>query len=177
VFLAIRFVVLRESDYAKIKPYCGRALPNLRVIIEQDWSPSPDSQEPLPPPHSIGLHILRSTDLVTISSILSQRLFWPYAAAQKRQSCVRSISSIDIGEGATLHFGDPTTYGLFKPDQQSTLSVALRNNDLSGSAMTSMNAIRKMILCPESATDLLQLHCVIGQSGFGDAAIWIDQVG
>jgi hypothetical protein len=55
--------------------------------------------------------------------------------------------------------------------------VALRNNDLSGSAMTSMNAIRKMILCPESATDLLQLDCVIGQSGFGDAAIWIDQVG
>jgi hypothetical protein len=177
VFLPIRFIVLRSSEYARIKSRCARALPNLRAIIEQDWSPSPESGKPAPPPHSVGLHILRSTDLVTISSILDQRLFWRYAAAQKRESCVRSISSINIGEGATLHIGDPTSYILFMPVQEkSTLSVSLPSSDLSGSVTTSMNAIRKMVLCPESAMNLLQLNCVIGQFGPSDAAFWIDQV-
>jgi hypothetical protein len=169
----LRFIVLYATDYRCVNAFRKRAFPNLRAIIEQEWSPPRNPDRIFPPDYSVGLHIMRDTTLATLSSILAHQFLWRYAARDTRRRCTRSISCVDIAAGATLSVGDVGVHRLFKPSQDSSLAIHIQDGAQRQRVEISNQAIREMILAPQSAETLLKVDFVVGNFNPG---IWVDQV-
>lgn len=179
---------MHAPDYRCVHAYRKRAFLNLRAVIEQEWSPPPDLDRIFPPDYSVGLHILRDATLATLFSILSHQFIWRYAARDTRRGSVRSISYIDLAEGATLRVGDLAAHGLFKQLQDSSLTVKIEEDaqirrleiidrtlhELVRSRIeTTMNTIRQIVLSPQSSSSLSGIKFILEAFVLG---VWIDQV-